>query len=180
MRDIDFWRNLYGSEWRAGKHRVERVEELLKRIHPTWIIKPNPMAKSTDHFGKKLPLNYEKGRPNLRIYDNGKLLAFCEVTGTYKYSEIGDKPLWIRPDKISWSKAHDSHKTMVFFVYPDKIFLVEDITELSKYPLEEKILKENVVELYYEVPQSADEVELFNYPVGNTIQEKLFGEINDQ
>lgn len=140
-------------------------------MFPSYTVKDGFFATSTQEILVGTPEEHKKGEPDLFIYDKKKLVFRIEVTGSN--IEIGDKELFLRPDKIQWAIQHPDVKTRVFFIYLDKSFYVEDITELSIFPIKQRILK-GVPERYHIIPQSAviklSELEKFRQKLRNEVE----------
>ena len=143
------WRRLYKKEWRAGAERVNHVKEKIEAWQCGLVVKLGFMADSTQQVLAGMPNGHEIGEPDLEVWHKKKHVANIEVTGSR--INIGDKDLFLRPDKVEWAKHHLVPKTWAWFVYKDNEFVI-DCASVSIYQIVEKNFKEKI-ERYHVIPQ---------------------------
>lgn len=143
------WRRLYGSEWKHGAERVEIVKSKIESWDCGLVVKLGFMADSTQQVLAGTPNGHEIGEPDLEVWRKKKYIANIEVTGSW--INIGDRDLFLRPDKVEWAKQHLVPKTWVWFVYADKEF-VKDSVSAGQYRVVEKNFK-GKIERYHVIPQ---------------------------
>ena len=149
------WRRLYKKEWEHGAERVNHVKEKIEAWQCGLVVKLGFMADSTQQVLAGMPNGHEIGEPDLEVWRKKKHIANVEVTGSW--INIGDKDLFLRPDKVQWAKQHLVPKTWTWFVYKDNEFVI-DCASVSIYQIVEKNFREKI-EHYHVIPQ-ADTISL--------------------
>lgn len=143
------WRGLYKREWGHGAERVNHVKGKVEAWQCDLTVKLGFMADSTQQVLAGMPNGHEKGEPDLEIWRKKKHIANIEVTGSW--ISIGDKDLFLRPDKVKWAKQHVP-KTWTWFVYADKEF-IKDSVSAGEYRIVEKNFR-GKTERYHVIPQA--------------------------
>lgn len=124
--DKEHWRDIYESEFQAGRNRQEYVLEVFSKWFPKEKF-PNLKIKETG-FGaetaERIELReHERGEPDKTVYYKGKVICYIEVSG----SDIEMRPndyIWIRPDKFKHAKQV-KEETWFYNVYTNGDFILD-------------------------------------------------------
>jgi len=149
----NYWKDRYGTEWKAGTSRVKHALKVLKKNFPNLSIEPTKYAVSEEYIP---PSDiHEKHEPNIIIAKGKSIICDIEVTG----SDIGMEPpndIFILKGKFLTAqkrKREESIETWFYTIYRNSEYVL-DLHLIEKFDsekAEEKYLK-GVPEWYIEIP----------------------------
>lgn len=136
----NYWKYRYGTEWKAGKSRVEHVLEVLRKRFPNLTIEPTKYAISEEYIPPDE--KHKKHEPNIIVSSEGKIICDIEVTGS-DISMMPPKLIWILQGKFQAAKKRKHEEeidTWFYTVYTDSEYVL-DLNLVEKF-------KDNVWEEY--------------------------------
>lgn len=149
----NYWKDKYGTEWKAGKSRVEHVLEVLKKRFPNLTIEPTEYALSEEYIPPDQ--KHKKHEPNIIVSDKDFIVCDIEVTGS-DIEMTPSKDIFILRGKFLMAqkrKRNEDIDTWFYTVYRNSEYVL-DLDLIEKFDADkahEKYLKD-VPEWYIQIP----------------------------
>lgn len=112
VMDSDFWKKKYSKDWDlSSKREHDLAERIQHNTHCTVEYVGLGAGSKVFLHGSAEANGFNKGDPDLHIAETN---IYVEVTGPLQGSVGSDKPLWVRPDKVTNAINHlDKRETFI-------------------------------------------------------------------
>jgi len=150
--DRNYWKEIYGTEWKPGTSRVKHVLKVLKKRFPNLTIEPTEYALSEGY----IPPNekHKKHEPNILIKYDDIIICDIEVTGSDIEMIPPDDIFILRGKYLAAQKRkREDTDTWFYTVYQNSEYVLdlELIQKFNADKAQEKYLK-GVPEWYIQIP----------------------------